>query len=494
MTRPFALTESIFQGVADVADQHPARVAIEFEGAEFSYSWLIRESERIAIELTASGVRHGHRVGVLMERSPMLVASLLAVLRVGAAYVPLDPAYPRERLVFMAEDSQVTVILRDPKGAADAALDGILRVDPSEGGSAASEAILPPLDQLRANAWAYVMYTSGSTGRPKGVAVSQRSVLAMVGASVVLFGEPCFRISLASTSISFDPSVLEIFGALLCAGIVRLVRSVFEIEPADEGNQPTLIVGVPSLILAGLTHGSLNVQGATLALGGEQLLPAVVARFYAEGAARVYNVYGPTEDTTFSTAALISREDPRPAIGQSISGSSAYILDEQGESVEVDVEGEIFLAGEGLADGYLFRPGATAASFLPDPFSQRAGSRMYRTGDRGVLRSDGMIEYWGRVDAQVKVNGVRIELAEIENALLALPGVEQCATFVQEVGSGQRLVTYVVAPGLGNDSRAVRSNLRRSLPGHLVPSIVIFVAKIPRLPNGKVDTRTMAES
>jgi len=488
--------DNLYDLVKTAADRVPDATAITFAGRGTTYRELIGEADALAARLEASGAAPGSRVGILLERAPRLIVAMLAVLRVGAAYVPLDPAYPTDRLQYMLGDSGAALVIVDPDECALPLPPGVVAVHPDDVGEGSVPAVPAVPSALAAGrqTWAYVLYTSGTTGLPKAVVVPHGSVLAMIEATWHIFGQKTISASLAATSASFDPSVLEIFPTLGLGGTVHLVGSVFETPSGPQTCTAKFITGVPSLLTAGVQHGALDVRGATIAFGGESLTSATVEHFYRAGAHRVFNVYGPSEDSTYSTWSLVRRGTTRPRIGVSVPGSRAYLLDRAGRPVPLGAVGEIHLAGSGLACGYLGRPALTADRFLPDPFADTPGTRMYRTGDLGRCGPDGRLEYLGRIDRQVKVNGIRIELEELESTLLEVPGVEQAVAAVIGAGESARLAAYVVAgEGSAAGAEEMRELLLRTLPRHLVPAVIERVAQFPRLPNGKVDTTALAQ-
>src|SRR6185295_12065419 len=425
------------------ARRSPQAVAVVCRERSLTYAELDRRAERLAWRLRGLGVGPEARVGLCAERSPEMVAGLLGILKAGGAYVPLDPGYPRERLAFLLEDSGAAVVLggasvldRLPAGAQVVPLE-----DEEPGGPEGAGA--PPVspDHL-----AYLIYTSGSTGRPKGVAIEHKSATALLAWAKGAFSDEEVAAVFASTSIGFDLSVFEIFVPLSRGGRVILGADALELPDLPCAGEVTLINTVPSAMSELLRISAVPPSVRVINLAGEPLRRALVDRIAALGTGvRVLNLYGPSEDTIYSTWARVSLDGSgEPRIGRPLPGSSAHILDSQGRPVPLGVAGELALAGAGLARGYLGRPELTAERFVPDPFGGEPGGRLYRTGDLVRRLRDGELEFLGRLDHQVKVRGFRIEPGEIEAALLAQPGVREAVVVVREDGPGdRRLVAYV---------------------------------------------------
>ncbi|HEU0077582.1 MAG TPA: amino acid adenylation domain-containing protein, partial [Longimicrobiaceae bacterium] len=411
------------------ARRTPDAVALVAGEARVTFAELDREARRIARFLRSAGVGPEARVGIFLERSPAMVAALLGVLRAGGAYVPLDPAYPRERTAVTLADSAARVVLTQ---------DSLAGVLPPEHGARVVrlDADLPAADAAGEddapsgadpeNA-AYLIYTSGSTGTPKGVVIRHRSAVAMLAWAAETFSAEERAGLLASTSISFDISVFEIFFPLATGGTVVLARNVLQLPELAAAGTVTLVNTVPSAWAELLRVGGVPGSVRTVNLAGEPLPAALARDTLALGhVRRVVNLYGPSEDTTYSTWAEVGSGDAAPPIGRPLHGTRFYVLDRALQPVPRGVRGELYLAGVGLARGYLDRPGLTAERWLPDPFGgARGGERMYRTGDLAWLRRDGQLEYAGRADQQVKVRGFRIEPGEIEAVLLGHPAVRE---------------------------------------------------------------------
>ncbi|HYU36097.1 MAG TPA: amino acid adenylation domain-containing protein [Thermoanaerobaculia bacterium] len=473
------------------AAKTPRDIALRDANERLTYAELAGRAGALAHFLRKLGVRPGGRetrVAVCLERSPDLIAALLGVLAAGAVYVPIDPAYPVERRTLMLEDSGAAVLVtRGRRAAAHAASHGLRVLDLDTEQIAAAER-LPRDAGVTPGNLAYVIYTSGSTGRPKGVAIEHRSAAALVGwAREELSAEELSGV-LASTSVCFDLSVFEIFVPLALGGRVLLAENALALPALPFASEVRLLNTVPSAAAELVHMGGLPAGVRTVCLAGEPL-PAVLAEgLYATGTVqRVLNLYGPSEDTTYSTRALIPRslEGRVPAIGRPLPGTRVSVVDRNGAPVPPGVAGELWLAGAGLARGYLGRPELTAERFTPDP-SGGAGERVYRTGDLVRFRPDGELEFLGRIDHQVKVRGFRIELGEIEAVLGSHPAVEECVVAARE----SVLVAYVVLDRT-DPIPFLAAWLRERLPAYMAPSVFMVLEALPRTPNGKVDRRAL---
>ncbi|HET7461385.1 MAG TPA: amino acid adenylation domain-containing protein, partial [Longimicrobium sp.] len=436
------------------------------------------------------GVGPEVRVGICLPRTPELVAAMLGVLGAGGAYVPLDPAYPRERLGYMLEDAAVALVLTDSTLADRLPEDApaLLLLDLERDVIAAESADAPESGVLSENL-PHVIFTSGSTGRPKGVMIRHSSVVVLLHWLRENVTDEERSSVLFSTSINFDVSVAEVFGTLACGGKLVVAENALELATLDE--EVVHVSMVPSAAAELLRSGGIPASVKTLNLGGEALPNALAQGLYGlETVEKVGNLYGPTEDTTYSTYYVVPRGAEQVLVGTPVANTRAYLLDAHLQPVPVGVVGELYLAGDGLSRGYANRPAMTAERFVPCPFGP-PGTRMYRVMDRVRRRAGGEIEYLGRLDFQVKVRGYRIELGEIEARLAEHPGVRAPVVLVREDAPGdRRLVAYYLADEPAAVD-ALKTHLADRLPGYMVPAAYVWMEAYPRTPNGKVDRRAL---
>ena len=490
------------------AERTPSAVALVFEKTRLTYDELNRRANQLARRLQKLGVRRDLPVGVCMKRSPEMVTALLAVLKAGGAYVPLDPAYPAERLALMIEDTEMAVLLTDTvakdrcadAGRTTKSIAQLVCVDAED---FASEDETNLATEVRANDLAYIMYTSGSTGTPKGVAVPHRAIVRLVKSTqYASFSSDETFLQLAP--ISFDASTFEIWGALLNGG--KLVVMSPAPPSLEEIGNAIREHGVTTLWLtAGLFNAMVDERVhdlrplRQLLAGGDVLSVPHIGKALRElKNTRLINGYGPTESTTFACCHTIapnaSLDGPIP-IGRPIANTTAYILDASLQPVPVGVSGELFIGGDGLARGYWRREELTAEKFIADPFSSTPGARLYKTGDLARWRNDGVIEFLGRSDNQIKLRGYRIEPGEIENAIKRQPDVLDSAAIVREDTPGdKRLVAYIVRKEEATaelDQSALLAALKKSLPEYLVPSAIVALPSLPRTANGKLDRKAL---
>jgi amino acid adenylation domain-containing protein len=455
---------------------------------EITYAELNRRANRIAHGLAAAGIRRGDRVGVCMARTPALVASLLGVLKAGAAYVPMDPAHPAPRHRAALALSGARIVLADAASRAGlGGIEGIAIHTPAELDGGRDD---DPAPRAEPGDLAYVIFTSGSTGGPKGVAIEHRAAAAMLAWVRELLGDEKTSV-LGSTPVTFDVSVGELFGTLCCGGTVVLVENALAALPP--GRTVLAAPMTPTAAAELLREGRLPPGIHGILLGGEAVPPPLVGALAEAGVPRVVNLWGPTEDTTYSTSAVLEPGNDRVGVGRPIAGGRVYVLDSALRHAGIGAPGEVWTAGMGVARGYALRPALTAEKFRPDPHGA-PGSRMYRTLDRGRWREDGTLEYLGRMDAQVKVRGHRIELEEVEQALAAHPAIAHAGVAVRGDGGARKLAGYLVGRGdrLPTASE-LRAFLRERLPEYMVPAVFTRMDALPRTMSGKLDRRALPE-
>jgi len=466
-----------------------------------SYEELDARAERLARRLKVAGVGAETPVGVLLERSTETVVALLAALKAGGVYIPLDPGYPAARLQFIAEDVKLRVLVtrRGLPALRAGSVQSVIYVD--DAADTPLQGVAHDLaDECSADSLAYVMYTSGSTGRPKGVGVTHRNVIRLLyGVDYVKLGAGRTLLQLAP--VTFDASTFEIWGALLHGG--TLVIAPHDNLTFEELGELIRRERVDTLWLTSSLYNAVIDQSPSalrgvgqLLIGGEALSPAHVRRGLSLlPGTQIINGYGPTEGTTFTCCYPIPAGfDPQATsvpIGKPIANTRVYILDAYMNPLAVGVKGELYIGGDGLARGYLGRPHLTAQKFVPDPFGD--GDRLYRTGDVARWRAEGEVEFLGRADQQVKLRGFRIELGEIEAALCSHAGVREAAALVREDAPGdKRLVAYyVMATGAEVTAGELRGHLSGLLPDYMVPSTVVLLDSLPLTPNGKLDRQAL---
>jgi amino acid adenylation domain-containing protein len=480
---PEACIHEVFDGQAA---RRPGETALVWGEVEVSYGELRRRANALAEQLRRLGVGPEVRVGICCDRTPELVVALLAVLKAGGAYVPLDPAYPPARIGFMLRDSGVEVALVSERHRELVPPDGprVVPLTPE-----LEEAAETPETGVVPGNLAVIIYTSGSTGTPKGVALEHRGILTLLAWSRETFTEDEMAGVLASTSVCFDISIFEILLTLARGGRVILAENALHLPELPARDSVVVLNTVPSAMAELLEMGGVPKSVRVVNLAGEALSRSLVERVYRETRARrVHNLYGPSEETVYSTAEPVPAGEARePAVGRPVAHTRVYVLDRQGSPVPVGALGEVYVAGAKLSRGYLARPALTAERYVPDPF-QGDGRRMYRTGDIGRYLPDRRLEFVGRVDQQVKVRGFRVELGEIEAALRAHPGVRDAAVLARtDGGLGSRLVAYVEAAGEEVAAGALREHLRERLAAYMVPSQFVLLEALPRTPNGKID-------
>ena len=497
----FATGACVHDLIEAQSDRTPDAVALTCENSHLTYRELDERANQVGRHLQRLGVRTESRVGVFSDRTLEMVIGLLGILKSGAAYLALDPAYPPERIAFMVDDAQASVILCQT--------DLVTYLPESEAQPVYLEAVCSagigesrekcPVNAGSNNA-AYLIYTSGSTGSPKGVVIEHRSAVVFMQWARNVFGPDDLSGMLASTSICFDLSVFELFFPLSCGGKVILVENALSASELCL-RQVSLINTGPSIMARMLKTDRLRGSVNTVNLAGEVLKSDLVQRIYAQGVRRVFNLYGPSEDTTYTTFSLIKDDAVGPpVIGRPISNSQIYLLDESHQPVPGGAPGELYIGGEGLARSYLDRPEITAEKFVPNPFGAKSGARLYKTGDLSRYLPDGNVNFIGRINHQVKIHGLRIELGEIEVVLARSQAVREAVVLARANDSpndseDSRLVAYVVPARTPAPTEAeLRQYLVNKLPHYMVPSAFVIMTGLPLTPNGKVDRKALLEA
>ena len=479
----------------------PTRCAALFDGASLTYDELNRRANRLARQLLSLGIGKGACVGVCLERGLDLLTVLVAIQKCGAAYLPLDPQHPAERRAYMVQDSACALLVVDAVTADACSQAMTVRLFDIEANAKALESLdddnLPHAPE--ACDPVYLIYTSGSTGRPKGVVISHRNLSNFLNSMKQEPGLSSDDVLAAVTTISFDIAGLELYLPLLVGARIEMIDQ----ETATDGERlkmrleqsgATIMQATPTtwrqLAEAGWSGGA-----DFRALCGGESLPRDLADDLMGRVGSLWNMYGPTETTIWSSLARVERGTEPISIGRPIANTDIHILDRHGDPAPIGVPGEIYIGGEGVAIGYHARPELTAQRFVADRFSGRPGARLYATGDLGKCTGDGRYLHLGRLDAQVKIRGMRIELGEIETELGAVPEVQTGIVVVRESAPGEgRLVAYIVfRPGQDLTASEVRRRLRKTLPDHMIPSVVVTLDNVPLTPNGKIDRLSLPD-
>lgn len=486
--------QSIHSLVFRAIEQFPDATAIAWHNQTVSYAELGEKALRLTAMLVSLGVGPEVRVGICMSRCPDMIVAMLAVLAAGGAYVPMDPNYPSDRLQFMLEDAKAPVLITQKRWQHLLNESNTQTLSLDEGwdqGLPRSTCIQSQLDHQTA----YVLFTSGSTGRPKGVQIEHRSVVAMLSWATQTFSKQQRKAILGATSICFDLSVFEIFLSLSNGTTLVLAQNALDLPNLE--HPVSLINTVPSAITELYRAGQIPPSATTINLAGEPLRSDLVNALYSlDTVQHVYNLYGPSEDTTYSTWARIPQHSEQvPAIGRPLANTQAYLLNASGHLVSLGEEGELFLAGDGLARGYLDQPGKTAERFLPNPFDKEAGARFYKTGDLVRYREDSNLDFLGRLDHQVKIRGFRIELGEIEECLRTHEQVLDTVVVAIQDGQDPQLAAYIARKPLNGGDHDLRQQIRQhvghNLPNYMVPNFIVLLDSLPQTPNGKVDRKAL---
>jgi amino acid adenylation domain-containing protein len=498
------------KSLQEIFEQHverqPEAIAVVFEDEQVTYIELNRRANQLARHLLAVGVEPEAAVGFCLDKSIEMIVAMLAILKAGGAYLPLDPAYPRGRLHFMIEDSEAAVVLTQErlKDHLPESLSRPVYLD-SEWPQVAQHSYDNLTATISGHNAAYIIYTSGSTGIPKGVYVPHKAVERLIINTNYIDITSADVLTHVLTA-SFDGSTFEIWGALLCGAKLEVISKETSIFPSEFAKTIKERAVTVMLFTTSLFNEIAREQSKTLSnvsnvlFGGDKAdAKAVWEVMQHKGRARLVNVYGPTENCVFTTVEIIESLDEAlrtVPIGRPISNTRAYALDAALNPVPIGVVGELFTSGEGLARGYVNRPDVTAEKFIPDPFDNLGGGKLYKTGDMVRVTREGKIEFLGRADNQVKLRGFRIEIGEIEAALLAQSGVRDAAVVLQQMAEGdKRLIAFVVAEGHQAERwvNELQRELKQRLPDHMVPSAILLLDEMPMTPAGKVDRRGLLE-
>jgi amino acid adenylation domain-containing protein len=488
------------RAIEEQAARTPDAVAVVFETQSLTYRELNHRANRLAHRLRELGVGPEVLVGLCMERSPAMLVGLLAVLKAGGAYIPIDPAYPSHRIQMMLEDARVTVLLTEESLRASLSAEGasVVCID-SNADEIARKPDTDPVPTTTPDNVAYIIYTSGSTGLPKGVQITHASLINFLTSMRNLLGFAEGDTLLAVTTLSFDIAALELLLPLTVGGRIEIVprdiaadgaRLVARLGRGDV----SFLQATPATWRLLLEAGWQGTPSLTMLCGGEALPRSLADRLLDKGKA-LWNLYGPTETTIWSSIAQVESGDAAITIGRPIANTQMYVLDARMRPVPVGVTGELYIGGQGVARGYYRRAGLTAERFLPDPFAKTTGARLYRTGDLARWRSDGALECLGRADHQVKIRGFRVELGEIEAALSRHPTVREVAVVARDDSSGEKALVAYISPrtGMPPAVNELRRSLLESLPEYMVPAIFVTLEALPLTPNGKIDRNALPE-
>ncbi len=489
--------KAIHERFEEMTEQFPSKMAICSENSYVTYEQLNHEANAIAKAISASVDRINHAfIGIYMDRSPQTLAAILGVLKSGAAYVPLDQKYPKERIKYIINDAKISAVITnistenslftDIKVINLASLEDVQSTN-------TNLTVLPSTGNLSESV-AYVIYTSGSTGKPKGVQIKHSSVLALLSWVEKQYQKDELAMIMASTSINFDLSIFELFSAVCLGHSCKIVPDAISVSP-EKIKDITLINTVPSAIKTMLDLDLVPEKIKVINLAGEVLTKELVNEIFAKtNVSKIYNLYGPSEDTTYSTYAVYKgpTEDV-PLIGKPIDHTGIHVLSKEGDYLPYGATGELYLSGLGLAKGYLNSPTLTAKKFI-----EHNGCRLYKTGDLVRLTEDGSLQFIGRIDEQIKINGFRVELEEVEYQLRAFDGVLHAVVLVKQTSTLKTLVAYVVheqtdipANEFEDLEARMREQLKQKLPSYMLPAKIIFLKSLPLNINGKTDKQAL---
>lgn len=493
-TSTTAPEQHIVDRIYEIAEANPDKTAVSWSGGTCSYGELIANANAVASFLAEQGVSRSNFVGVCQSRTADLVTTLLGIWRCGAAYLPMDPGYPNDRLRFMLEDSKTNLVIADKTAGEPLDVDDVRNFSIEQIVADTTKTIETDFESTPLSSPAYVIYTSGSTGKPKGVQVSN---LAVANFLESMRNQPGFTSDdtiAAVTTISFDISVLEIFLPLIVGGQVHLVSRDAAADSSSLANEirncgASVFQATPSMMRLLIESGWQGQENLRLLCGGESL-PIDQAQQLVTRCAELWNMYGPTETTVWSTVHRIRKNDQEVSIGKPIANTTIRVLDETLNAVPVGIPGELYIGGLGLSDGYLNRPELNEERFINDPLGEN-GELIYRTGDRVKWASDGSLTHIGRNDRQVKLRGFRIELQEIESIVAEATTEQNVAVVTWEAAPGDvRLVAYV-AGATGTSSMQLRKLLRKKLPDFMIPQHFVEIDALPKTANGKIDRNAL---
>ena len=504
------------------AEERPTATAVIEGDTELSYAELDAKSNRLARHLINLGAEPEAVIGVCLERSTDLIITLLAILKSGAAYLPIDPDYPEERSTFMLEDADAKILITSHSACnglleqltSDCKIISLDDPDTQDAINAQTDGQVTQNERrssLTPNSLAYIIYTSGSTGKPKGVMIEHHALANYIRWMDTKFGDHSRQIILHHTTISFDYSAEELWWSLAFGHSLVVTRAAsgetnIIVDDVIENNITT-IVTVPQLLKDVLLNPqAANATSLKRILCGGEKLPGQLATdvCYKLPHIELVNHYGPSEATINVTSYITTGTETIVPIGRPVANTQIYVVDEQLQPQPIGVAGELLIGGVQLARGYLNRPELTAEKFIPDPFSTTQGARLYRTGDLARWRADGTLEFLGRIDAQVKIRGMRVEPGEIEAALSTCDGISQAAVIARSGSDGdKKLVAYIVPdnatdeelPSVTNlfDLETIRNELKRSLPAHMVPAEFVGLAELPLTPSGKLNRKALPD-
>lgn len=492
----FSEYQCIHDIIKNVTSKYPSHIAISFKDSSMNYAELDHRANVLAVKILSKTEKRNEIVALCIERSLDMIVGLVAILKAGCAYLPVDPAYPEQRIDFMLKDAEVGVVVTQSKLTPlfDKLDNQIVSIDTFEMENSIVNIELPTVEE---NDLAYMIYTSGSTGQPKGVPITHKNIINSTEGRLHFYNKNPEAFLLMS-SISFDSSKAGIFWTLCTGGNLviaenRIEQDISRIVEVIERNKVSHTLMLPSLYTLILEYGNATKLESlnTVIVAGEACPPNLCAKHFDKFEdVELYNEYGPTEATVWCIAHKVEKSQATGIIplGKPVANADIYLLDQFQNRVPFGAIGEIYVGGEGLSGSYYKRPDLTAKVYFENPFENSKEEKLYRTGDLGRYRSDGSIDFLGRTDQQVKIRGYRIEIDEIEKAILAADNVQKCVVTVETFGKNdaKRLAAYVTSGGNLNISE-LRTKLKEQLPDYMVPAVIAPVAKIPTLPNGKID-------